>query len=69
MAGTGSELCSVMQCGINFTGLSLQLVTQVCYGKQLRFSNGRSGPSSKAPNLRGRQTKLNNLRKLFAFLY
>lgn len=26
MAGTGSESCSVMQWGINFTGLSLQVV-------------------------------------------
>jgi hypothetical protein len=26
MASTGSESCSVMQWGINFTGLSLQLV-------------------------------------------
>jgi hypothetical protein len=47
--GTGSESCSVMQWGINFTGRSLQFIT--C-GKQVRLSGGRSGPSPRAPILR-----------------
>jgi hypothetical protein len=63
--GTGSESCSVMQRGINFTGRNLQFI--IC-GKLVRLSGERSGLSPRAPILRETPNKIRYFTKNYFML-
>jgi hypothetical protein len=58
MGDTDSESCSVMQWGINLTGLRMLLVHKSPSTSRSGLAMGDLG------RLRGRQTKLDNLRKI-----